>query len=198
MYQWQEWFERKQAESQMKAELIKLSEVKGWETTPEAVQRPDGAFFKVVGVNIAPNGEREVLSWDQPILQETGEGAIVLVYHDEKVLLQARAEPGNDSTGHVLLGPTLQASKSNLETAHGGKKPPRAELISDDVVWHIFSQDGGRYFHKKNHYAIVHLDKEIEASPSERWFSIKEICQAISTGHANEHLMQAFALLMCE
>lgn len=195
MEKWQDWLKGKQEASKMEVTPISLSEIRGWEVTPEALQRPDGAFFTVGGVNIAPTAQREVTSWDQPMLKEVGQGAIVLVYDRlEGFLLQAKAEPGNKADGRVLLAPTLQASMSNLVAAHGGKKPPRAELVTEDVEWTEFLQDGGRYFEKSNNYTILEVEETIEATANERWFSVAELAQAIAAGYANEHLIQAFAL----
>jgi oxidase EvaA len=195
MNNWEKWIISKQTESTMEVTAIDLSEIRGWETDSKSVHKPDNSFFRVIGINIAPTVQREIKSWDQPALEETGEGAIVLAFSKiKKVLLQAKAEPGNDSKGHVLLAPTLQASKSNLETAHGGKKPPRAELVSKKTKWTAFCQDGGRYLKKRNNYAIVEADTVLPTI-NERWFTIFELKQAIQKGYANEHLLQAYALL---
>jgi len=196
---WNQWLQQRQAASKMEATPIGLAEIRGWETTSESVQRPDEAFFKVGGMNIAPTAQREVSSWDQPAIYEKGEGAIMLLrnLYNESFLIQAKAEPGNDSLGCVLLAPTLQASMSNLQAAHGGKKPPRAELITEEVKWTSLCQDGGRYYHKKNRYAIVVVDnEELQLTENERWFSIEELSEAVLQGCANEHLAQAYALYM--
>lgn len=139
------------------------------------------------------------------MIVETGKGVVVLLYSPNKgVLLQAKAEPGNDSVGCVLLAPTLQTSKSNLEVVHGGKKPPRADLVNDQIKWTSLCQDGGRNFKKRNNYAIVTvgIDTDIVPTENERWFSLPELMEAIVGGYVNEHLNQAFSLLvaqkMCE
>lgn len=201
MNAWEQWLEERRKASTMKTNVIDLATVRQWETTTQAVQRPDGGYFKVLGMNITTKkNEREVNSWDQPMIEETGEGAVVLIcsFFDDEFyfLLQAKAEPGNDAEGCVLLAPTLQASKSNLEAIHGGKKPPRSELVTEDLKWYTFLQDGGRYYHKKNHYAVVDIDpdvdEKIEPTANERWFTFNELQEAVLTGYANEHLIQAF------
>jgi dTDP-4-dehydro-6-deoxy-alpha-D-glucopyranose 2,3-dehydratase len=201
---WKKWLEEQQNKSKMSITPINLGEVKGWEMDPESVRRPDRGFFELIGVNIAPTAQREVSSWDQPMLKEAGEGIVVLVCShvldtSGSVLLQAKAEPGNDSLGRVLLVPTLQTSKSNLEAAHGGKKPARSDLINDQVKWFSFCQDGGRYFNKRNNYAIVEVDDfDVEPAANERWFSLFELVQAITDGCVNEHLLQVFALMVAQ
>lgn len=195
---WKKWLEEKQQESLMKVVEINLENMNGWKTSLVSVRRLDSGFFKLLGFRVA-SAKREVPSWDQPMMVETGEGAVVLVYSPTKgVLLQAKAEPGNDSPGCVLLAPTLQTSKSNLEAVHGGAKPPRADLITDQVKWFSLCQDGGRYFKKRNNYAIVivGIDTDIVPAENERWFKLTEFMQVITQGFANEHLLQIFALLV--
>jgi len=202
---WKKWLEEKQQESPMKVAEINLENMNGWKTSLVSVRRLDSGFFKLLGFRITSAIKREISSWDQPMVVETGKGVVVLVYSSTKgVLLQAKAEPGNDSPGCMLLAPTLQTSKSNLEAVHGGKKPPRADLITDQVKWFSLCQDGGRYFKKRNNYAIVTVDVDTDIVPTEneRWFSLPELMEAIIGGHVNEHLNQTFSLLvaqkMCE
>ncbi|GIR20438.1 hypothetical protein CM15mP35_06990 [bacterium] len=44
-------------------------------------------------------------------------------------LVQARFEPGNYGT--IQLGPTLQATFSNFNQEHGGRKPYYSEFFED-------------------------------------------------------------------
>lgn len=197
---WKKWLEEQQNKSMMLVTLINLGDVQGWETDFESVHRPDRGFFELIGANIAPTAQREVVSWDQPMLKEFGEGAVVLVYSPtiDCVLLQAKAEPGNKANGRVLLAPTLQTSMSNLATTHGGKKPPRAELITEYIKWTELMQDGGRYFEKSNNYAIVEIEGLLEPTENERWFNLNELAEVIVAGCANEHLLQVFALFVAK
>jgi dTDP-4-dehydro-6-deoxy-alpha-D-glucopyranose 2,3-dehydratase len=197
MKEWEKWIQERQAESTMEVAPIDLAKVEGWEVDDKAVHRPDDSFFKVIGLRVKAAFGREVKSWDQVTLKESGgPGAIVLVYSEKGVLLQAKAEPGNNSQGCVLLAATLQVSKSNLEAAHGGKKPPRAELVDSKVKWFTLQQDGGRYLKKSNSYAIVDdYNSDIEPTKNERWFTLDELAAAILKGYANEHLVQAYAVL---
>jgi len=199
MNNWQKWLEVQQTKSTMVVIPKRLGNVDGWIMDPESVRRPDRGFFELIGTNIT--AKKEVSSWDQPMLKEAGEGVIVLVYSPTKgVLLQAKAEPGNDSLGYMLLAATLQVSKSNLEAKHGGKKPPRAELITNQTEWTSFCQDGGRYFKKRNNYAIVTvgINTDIVPAENERWFKLTEFMQVIAQGYANEHLLQVFALMVAK
>jgi len=183
----------------MQVAEINLENMDSWKTSLVSIRRLDSGFFKILGFRIMSAIKREVSLLDQPMIVETGKGTVVLVYSPIKgVLLQAKAEPGNDALGHVLLAPTLQTSKSNLETVHGGQKPPRADLITDQIQWFSFCQDGGRYFKKRNNYAIIEIDGLLELAENERWFSLEELTQVIVNGCANVHLLQVFSLLVAQ
>lgn len=196
--EWREWLAGERAKSTMSVEEISLAEVKGWgmQETGARFGRPDGKFFDLVGVRIT-NAGREVAVWDQPMLREVGAGAVVLFRLLDLFLVAAKAEPGNPRRGGcVMLAPSFQALVSNLEQAHGGKRPPRAEFLDDCAVkWVAFQQDGGRYFGKANRYAIVRVKiGEITLNPNERWFTRSELCDAFRAGECNEHLAQALLL----
>lgn len=187
----------------MWVEVISLAEVGGgWGMQGDAhFGREDGKFFRLLGVKIT-NAGREVMSWGQPMIQEIGEGLVVLVQatderqHRPVYLVAARAEPGNyHAPGHVLLAPTIQASRSNLEGAHGGSRPPRAELLRGrEYNGRRLHEDGGRFIGKTNCYVILELPQE-EVGPlnaDERWFSRAELREAYLDGELNAHLMIAF------
>lgn len=204
MSDWKEWFDGQVAASTMRVEEVSLSEVGGgWGLQDEGQRfgRQDGKFFDLVGVKIT-TGEREVRSWGQPLLREaSGPGVVVLGYRPypdqdgAKYLVSAKPEPGNDTSGCLILAPSLQASLSNLEQAHGGKRPPRAELF-DQVSsegWRTLRKDGARFLNKTDRYAVMEVEPDIELTPNERWFTMGELLEAADEGLLNEHLVSALA-----
>lgn len=203
MRTWQEWLAAERAKGTMSAEVVALTNVQGWDMQQGGAWfgRPDGKFFDVIGVRIT-NAGREVQIWDQPMVRETGApGAVVLVKakDTERYLVSARAEPGTDRQGCILLGPTLQASSANLAQVHGGKRPPHADILDTYAPnWVQLHQDGGRNFQKVNQHAVVVIEDkdEIAIGPNERWFTHEELADAIRAGEANEHLIQVFCLAL--
>ena len=204
MATWRNWFEAQQQASLMSVTETSLLEAKGWGMQDGGAfyGRNDGAFFLLAGVSIqVGGGQREVVSWQQPMLQETGVGVVVLVKveGEDLYLVQTKAEPGNDADGCVLLAPTLQASESNLAQAHGGKAPPRADIIvprlkTTKVV--AMRQDGGRLHHKVNKHAMIEVPHSVIGvlNSSERLFTRNELRQALRESACNEHLAQVLAI----
>lgn len=205
MTTWQEWLAERRANSTMEVAAMGLEQILGaqgkkdWGQVSGNVGRWDERFWRVIGARI--RAKREVTAWEQPLVEVLdGAGTVVLVRdaRHHQYLLQAKAEPGHKTKpGHVLLAPTLQASRANLEAAHGGKRPPRAELLDGREIRFVqFVQDGGIFYGKINAYAILLLaEQEVGAlRPDERWFTIAELKEAVRAGECNEHLLQALAL----
>lgn len=192
-----EWLAAQRAASSMTATPIPLTQVHGWGMAAEAFCRPDGAFFGIVGVRVSvpKEGQREVPGWDQPMVKEDrGRGCVLLLKAagEERYLVAAKAEPGYAVAGRVQLAPTLQASMSNLLAAHGGSRPPRAELLEGREPTAPIPQDGGRYWGKVNLYAVVEVDPAtVAVAANERWCTRAELRAALRAGDVNEHLAQA-------
>ncbi len=197
---WQAWLTERQLASTMETARIPLDQVGGgWAMQADRFGRPDGKFFALVGTKVSTGGgEREITSWGQPLIEELGPGVIILVADEsDRFLIQAVIEPGNPTVGHVLLGPTMQASISNLQQAHGGRRPHRAELFDrHSAATARFVQDGGKFDGKVNQYMVLNLLASgiSEVHPNERWFTRAELRQALWAGALNEHLLQALAL----
>lgn len=200
---WQVWLAAQRAASTMTAETIPLAATRGWGMTEEAYCRPDGKFFRLIGLRISvpKEGQREVTSWDQPILEEVGgQGAVVLLKAagEGRYLIATRVEPGNARPGCMLLGAPLQASIANLKQAHGGTVPPRAEFVAPETLWNNVLQDGARFYRKEERHAVVEVDQAaIVLRTNERWFSRDELREAYHAGELNSRLIEVlFAALI--
>ncbi|KKR48575.1 MAG: NDP-hexose 2,3-dehydratase [Candidatus Magasanikbacteria bacterium GW2011_GWC2_40_17] len=226
---WWRWLARQRERSQMvvlpNTRLDSLGG--GWGFDGTTFARADGKFFGLEGVEVRTAG-REVPGWGQPLLKEYGvdgseDGVVVVPVevnsfgHVQRVLLAARIEPGNpatynapgvhapDSKKHVLIGTPLQTSVANLSQAHGGKLPPRAELVTMHankysnnplIRWVTQPQDGGRYFGKSVRLGRL-IVKEGDLNPllpQERWFYPSEINSAFAKGELSNYLVQSLLL----
>lgn len=204
---WKEWFEGQVDMATMRVSEVPLSEAAPWGLQEDGRRfgRPDGTFFNLVGLEITTGREeREVRCWKQPLLQEaTGPGVVILAcraYDDQdgyEYLVSAKSEPGNDTLKGLILAPSLQASLSNLQQAHGGKRPPRAELydqVEQKGGWRSQRKDGARFYHKTDQYAVIEVASDLDLASHERWFAMGELLEARDEGLLNEHLVLALAL----
>jgi oxidase EvaA len=97
-------------------------------------------------------------------------------------LLHAKAEPGN--TLLFQISPTLQATYSNLKTAHGGRIPKFSDFFLGDgerrstVLYEKWlAEDGGRFYLKSNLNMLVSVEPEDlpEIPEDYRWFTLSQI-----------------------
>jgi oxidase EvaA len=189
------WFLKQKAECTMHVAEIPLNECSGWliEEKTGNITHESGSFFKIEGLRTSLSAHREVKNgWDQPILTQIGYDGGLLGILRKRIngiphyLLEAKAEPGN--YGIVLLSPTLQATFSNLERAHGGNKPKFAELFENPEKYNAtvlfsnwMSEDGGRLYKKRNKGILIEVtdDMEFDIHQTFNWFSLWQIKELI-------------------
>jgi oxidase EvaA len=139
-----------------------ISELEQWEVSDENISHSSKNFFEVIGISTRESSSREVgkKGWDQPIIKEKNDvggllGLIRTYINDmPHYLVDAKFEPGNFQD--IQFSPTLQATFSNIEMAHGGSSPNYIEFFKDykNKENYIFnnwlSEDGGRLYKKRN------------------------------------------------
>jgi oxidase EvaA len=171
------------------AELIGLSELRGWTQLKNGnVVHDSSQFFSIEGVRISDAGQREVKNWDQPIYNQLEGGVLAMVarerpQHGIEFLLQAKAEPGN--IGWLQLCPSIQCTWSNLRRAHRGKMPPLTEIMllgADRGVRQVYraqhNEEGGRFWRKSNENILYFVsdDSVIKSDLTYfRWASFTQI-----------------------
>lgn len=168
-----EWYENELKLNNTEEEIISLKKLKKWKfVNEESLVHDSGNFFKIIGIQIRNATSREVLEsgWDQPILSEVDEVGGLLGLIRTKIdnlphyLVEAKYEPGNFNK--ILLSPTLQATFSNINQAHKGRKPHYFEFFSDykNTENYLFNnwltEDGGRLYKKRNLGLVKYIPYE--------------------------------------
>ena len=201
-----QWLDDQKAANHMLVKRRPLNGLKEWGMDRDgSFSHEEGRFFRVIGIE-ASSGEREVASWDQPILDNPGTGIIGLltrVYKGERYfLMQAKAELGNRSV--VQLGPTVQFTPGNYigntklpkpflfdEFYHNGRFP----LLSESMQ----SEEGARFFHEAHLHRILTLPDgvELETPRDFRWISQADLHLFIHMGEmVNSCARSILALLI--
>lgn len=161
-------------------QAINLHDQGDWEVFPFGIGRRDKAFFEVKMWKVKTRG-REISEWSQPLIKEAYEpnGNVGLLLAPKKrgqvkALVQFKAEPGNLHT--LQLSPTVQATLSNSDQLHGGDSPTvfTEFMMLDNTLWTgVLSEDGGRFFQKKNVGWLKWSDGEIGQLPANYcWVSL--------------------------
>lgn len=169
-----------------------LAELEGWVDDPATgrIHHRSGRFFAVEGLDVTvPGGP--VGHWQQPIIRQPEVGILGIlatrvggVLH---LLVQAKVEPGNP-TGHQL-SPTVQATRSNYQRAHGGRSVPYLEYFLDrvpgarTVVDVRQSEQGSWFLRKRNRNMVVEVPggpEAVPALPGFRWCTLAEVHRALA------------------
>lgn len=160
-----------------------VKELQGWEERDMEIARPDGKFFRVMGVNVTI-ANREVASWCQPLVQPMQQGicAFIIkkigdVYH---FLVHAKLECGNFDV--YELAPTVQCLTGNVLEVSPENRPAFADYVMNAKPEQIHydtlqSEEGGRFYHEQNRNMIVEVGDEfpIELPEEYHWMTLGQI-----------------------
>lgn len=179
------WLKERRDSYGVTVEEIGMNQTMGWKTDPATgnIVHESGKFFSVVGVSVQGAGDREVMSWSQPMLkqEEIGISGVIMQEKDGvmKYLFYAKFEPGNVDL--LQISPALQASEGNLSQAHKGSRPRLSEYFDGTKGTLIKKvdgvEDGGRFYHKVNRSMVVLVDasEEVPVTPDYIWVTLPEI-----------------------
>ena len=170
---------------------IPFQNLKKWHFDDESgsLMHDSGKFFSIQGIKVN-SSLSPVSSWDQPIIDQPEIGYLGFIV--KKInnilhfLIQAKVEPGN--INYVQLSPTLQATKSNFEQVHKGKKPSYIDIFKNAQKENILldqlqSEQGSRFLKKRNRNIIVQVHEPFEELDNFRWLTLGDIKQL--TRHNN-------------
>jgi oxidase EvaA len=181
------WITRLKSRYELSVQSMALNQVKDWVDVDGGIQRRDGKYFSVIGVNVAIEN-REVVQWDQPMVQPAQEGLIAFIvrpingsYH---FLVQAKLEAGNFDI--VELAPTVQCLTGNYRTGRNEYSvkyinevldAPASQVLFDSMQ----SEEGGRFFHEQNRNMIVEVgdDFPLEVDENYCWLTLNQILRLI-------------------
>lgn len=163
----------------MTVKAIGLSDSAPWRLRGEELSRPDGRFFKIT--------QRAGGVWiDQPEIGLLGFAIRPDSSNHLEILCHAKAEPGNLPL--VQLAPTVQATRSNYERAHGGKSTAFLDLFSTEKVVSVRSvsrslqsEQGTKFWHKRNLNQIV-FAKKVDVQEGFYWAPLDELLALLGQG----------------
>ena len=167
------WFLKKRKSSLMTTKKIGLSSVEKWNKSKNGnIHHNSKDFFIVHGIRTYTNiRETKESYWDQPILSQVGlDGGLLGIIRKKfkgvpHYLCEAKFEPGNYQKAQI--SPSIQATFSNINRAHKGKKPEFTELfikrnqLNIEVLFDSWvSEDGGRLYKKRNRSILIEVNHQ--------------------------------------
>ncbi|MEI6059281.1 MAG: NDP-hexose 2,3-dehydratase family protein [Bacteroidota bacterium] len=160
-----------------------LQEAGSWFYDGLSLVHDQNKYFEVIGVSIEIDN-REVVSWDQPMIKPVQEGIIAFVvksingvYH---FLVQAKIEAGNFDI--VEFAPTVQCLTGNYRKGLNEYSVPYLEVVitaAENKVWYkaMQSEEGGRFYKEQNLNLIIEADDDFPLDIPENycWMTLNQI-----------------------
>ena len=197
----QDWFSRQQEVLAIEVKEVGLGAMKDWVlgvegNVPYDIRHVSGKYHRGVFLHA---WDRVRNQWVErflvaPVAQNNDQklyGVALLARYQGKYLVQAKAEPGNPTTGHVQLTSTIHASSTNIVMKLSGEVPFTWMYDSPRCVHLEVCQDGAQLYLKKNNVSFIELDEAPESIPDNyAWASLEEIRDFAERGLISEHLME--------
>ena len=167
---------------------VGISEMKNWIYDGNTIHHETGKYFDVMGCRVEICN-REVVSWDQPMVRSAQEGLMGFIvkkingiYH---FLVQAKLESGNFDI--VEMAPTVQCLTGNYRKGKNEYTIPYLEQILNapkDKIWYSSyqSEEGGRFFQEQNLNIIVEVGEEfpIEVEENYCWLTLNQMLSFVT------------------
>lgn len=193
-----EWLNKKRKKNSGKSKLVPISQLADWVYSEQEgiVRHKKGSeyFFSVQGVVVSKAHGTEVTGWNQPIIVQKEGGYLVILCQERdnqiKFLLHAKFEAGN--IDRVQLGPTIQATHSNLNQHHSGRKPVFSEYIENHPETTLIytarhNEEGARFWEKSNINRLILLNPDVKLplkkSDDFIWLTLDEIKKLMLYDH---------------
>ena len=179
------WIRQCALDSSCRTKKIPFAKSLEWNYDNKTITHKSNRFFKVIGVEWKDNKKTH-----QQLLMDQWEiGTLGFILHKgkdgNKILIQAKVEPGN--VGIAQIAPTCQATRSNLDQVHGGDLPLFALFFSDKskntLSTSLQSEQGSRFFNKRNNNIIVIENKKLTTPPNFKWVKVRLLCQALTQNY---------------
>lgn len=197
------WITHMKTHYELSTVRVPLKNVENWLFDGVQIRHKDGKFFSVVGVSVQASN-REVGSWQQPLIESSKGGVLAFVCQKKNGVLhfmvQGRVEPGNFDC--IEMAPTVQCTPSNYDLQRPDTFPPFFDIVMnvrpEQIRYSALqSEEGGRFYHDENRYMVVELDKdnELELPHNYRWMTISQIKEFIRFN--NYFNIEARGLISC-
>ncbi len=190
------WYKDSLKHCSMKSELISFKDCKDWTFSQDKKKfyHSSGEFYEISCYRVYGTKTREVdTGWDQPFLRQVGDDGGILGVIRKKIdglphyLLEAKQEAGNYNI--VQISTTVQATFSNIKRAHKGRSVRFSEFFTEPeknnakiIFSQWMSEDGGRFFNKRNKVMLVEINKDHDISfdhKQYKWVCLHDIKKAI-------------------
>ncbi len=174
------WLTRLKAEYDLSVASVKLNDLVDWEITEQEIRHKTENRFSAILVEVIA-GNREVTSWNQPLIKETQIGLIGFLMCKingiDHFAVQAKLEPGN--IDKFELAPTISFSNYEERVAEGFNPTFVEYFLGEGRVNVLYdnlqSEEGGRFYQFQNRNMIVETQGEISLPENFIWMTLNQL-----------------------
>jgi dTDP-4-dehydro-6-deoxy-alpha-D-glucopyranose 2,3-dehydratase len=177
------WITSLKTRYELEVNRIPLNQVKKWVRTEMSIHHEQHKYFSVIAANVHI-GNREVVSWSQPLVESAQEGLIAFIV--KKIngvlhfLVQAKIEAGNFDI--LEMAPTVQCLTGNYRQGANEYEVPFINEVLNSPAEKIFfktmqSEEGGRFYREQNLNIIVEAgdDFPVEVPEMYCWMTLNQL-----------------------
>lgn len=177
------WFTQLKTQYDLEITPKPLRSLKNWSVTDDSIAHVDGKYFEVIAVNIEI-GNREVRSWDQPLISPVQQGICAFIVKEIfgviHFLVQAKLECGNFDI--LEMAPTVQCLTGSYDNAESLNTLPYLKYVleaGEDLIIYdtCQSEEGGRFYREQNRNMIILCDESIpvEVPDNYIWMTLNQM-----------------------
>jgi len=139
---------QRQIQGEDKIERRPLNQLKQWHIGDSEITPRNNSGYKVIQLRVVAS-DREILQWDQPLIQTLSTGLVLLmikgVNDTWKIFLEFKHELGNEKG--VLLGPSLSLDNGAHLDRHSAIHSACTDQSANCLTSQHCSEEGGRFFY---------------------------------------------------
>lgn len=175
---------RERFRCQLETETIPLKEIKNWHIGSDCIYHGHGKYFTIIGVRIQTDN-REISSWDQPIIRQHDPGIVGMICREFDGLLhfliQLKAEIGYVDI--IEMSPTVQCITGSDKSQ---QKPPfLMEMlypVNYEAVFDTMQSEGGGWFYKESNRNTLYYsegDHPSQIPDNYLWITLNQMKQLL-------------------
>lgn len=145
-----------------------LSKLNNWIIEKDEIKHNEHKYFKVIAARVSIDN-REVVSWDQPMIMPAQEGICAFICKEINGVLhfivQTKLESGNFDI--LELAPTVQCLTGNYNNPKSIESIPYLSFVlnaknSSIIFDTLQSEEGGRFYKEQNRNILIVADNDFD------------------------------------
>lgn len=177
------WFTDLKSKYDLNVTSMPLYAVRDWIIEHDCIRHAENQFFNVIGVHVEIEN-REVTSWDQPLIEPVQKGICAFIIKEIKgilhFLVQAKLECGNFDI--LEMAPTVQCLTGSYMNEYSFQTLPFLDFVlnakDEQIIFDTLqSEEGGRFYREQNRNMLLLVDEEfpVDVPANYIWMTLNQL-----------------------